>query len=99
MTFKQQFKVVMKKPINFTRIDYSLPENKLTFKKALIMKCLDCCAGVLKVARDCGNKNCCLYLFKKNFPTGKDETEKDTKQISSEKPKRKYHFKKKNDAL
>ena len=99
MTFKQIFRALIKKPADFTRIDFSKPENKLTYKKAINIKCLDCMCGLMKEVRECTVTSCALYPFKKSYPTGKDEVEKDTKQISSEKPKRKYHFKKKNDTL
>jgi hypothetical protein len=49
--------------INFNRIDFAVPENRLNKRQAMRLKCLDCCAGDKRLAADCGIKTCALWPF------------------------------------
>ncbi len=39
-------------------------ENKLTRKKAIRLKCLDCMAGQVKEVRLCLSRDCPLWIFR-----------------------------------
>jgi hypothetical protein len=64
MNFSEQLRVCMKSPRNFTRIDYSDPANLLPMRRAMVMKCLDCCGGDRALARECGVKTCALFPYR-----------------------------------
>jgi len=41
-----------------------MEEDKLTRKKAIRLKCLDCMAGQVKEVRLCSSRDCPLWIFR-----------------------------------
>lgn len=47
-----------------TKVANKVVETPVTFSKAIRLKCLDCCAGLVLEVKECTTTTCPLYLFR-----------------------------------
>lgn len=63
MNFKEQLALCMARK-NFTQVDYADPENLLSLRRAVRMKCIECNCGDRSAAKECAITTCALYPYR-----------------------------------
>lgn len=49
---------------HITKVANKVVETPVTFSKAIRLKCIDCCGGLLHEVKDCLATTCPLFLFR-----------------------------------